>query len=62
MFITNPLSGRSLMSLFSTHPPIEERIAKLMGRQAPGAAPPSEEAGGGRTDAGDIWERLKGGR
>jgi heat shock protein HtpX len=29
MFIVNPLSGRSLMNLFSTHPPIEERIAKL---------------------------------
>jgi len=26
MFIVNPLSGRSLMSLFSTHPPLEERI------------------------------------
>ena len=29
MFIVNPLSGKSLMSLFSTHPPIEERVAKL---------------------------------
>ncbi|MDO9391872.1 MAG: zinc metalloprotease HtpX [bacterium] len=34
LFIVNPLSGKSLMSLFSTHPPIEERVAKLraMGR------------------------------
>jgi heat shock protein HtpX len=29
MFIVNPLSGRSLMNLFSTHPPIEERVARL---------------------------------
>ncbi len=29
MFIVNPLSGRSLASLFSTHPPVEERIARL---------------------------------
>jgi heat shock protein HtpX len=29
MFIVNPLIGRSLMNLFSTHPPIEERIARL---------------------------------
>jgi heat shock protein HtpX len=29
MFIVNPLSGRSLLNLFSTHPPIEERIARL---------------------------------
>ncbi|MEJ5348910.1 MAG: zinc metalloprotease HtpX [Desulfosoma sp.] len=29
LFIVNPLSGRSLASLFSTHPPIEERIRRL---------------------------------
>ncbi|MBM4135835.1 MAG: zinc metalloprotease HtpX [Nitrospira sp.] len=29
MFIVNPLSGGGLLKLFSTHPPIEERIAKL---------------------------------
>jgi heat shock protein HtpX len=29
MFIVNPLSGASLMNLFSTHPPIEERVARL---------------------------------
>ncbi|MBU2226654.1 MAG: zinc metalloprotease HtpX [Proteobacteria bacterium] len=29
MFIVNPLTGRSLMNLFSTHPPIEERISRL---------------------------------
>jgi heat shock protein HtpX len=29
MFIVNPLSGRSLAGLFSTHPPIEDRIQRL---------------------------------
>jgi heat shock protein HtpX len=29
MFIVNPLTGKSLMKLFSTHPPIEERVARL---------------------------------
>lgn len=29
MFIVNPLTGKSLMNLFSTHPPIEERIRRL---------------------------------
>ncbi|TSK05847.1 MAG: zinc metalloprotease HtpX [Geobacter sp.] len=29
MFIVNPLSGGALMRLFSTHPPMEERIARL---------------------------------
>ena len=29
LFIVNPLSGKALMNLFSTHPPLEERIARL---------------------------------
>ncbi|KAA0257688.1 zinc metalloprotease HtpX [Deferribacter autotrophicus] len=29
MFIMNPLRGRDILSLFSTHPPIEERIKRL---------------------------------
>lgn len=29
LFIVNPLSGRAFANLFSTHPPIEERIRRL---------------------------------
>jgi heat shock protein HtpX len=29
MFIVNPLVGKGLLNLFSTHPPIERRIARL---------------------------------
>ncbi|SFM95189.1 zinc metalloprotease HtpX [Thermodesulforhabdus norvegica] len=29
MFIVNPLTGGGLLSLFSTHPPIEERVRRL---------------------------------
>ncbi len=29
LFIVNPLTGSSWLTLFSTHPPIEERIARL---------------------------------
>jgi heat shock protein HtpX len=29
LFIVNPLSGRSFAALFSTHPPIEERVERL---------------------------------
>ncbi len=39
LFIVSPLSGRSLLSLFSTHPPVEERVARLeamAGQTAPG--------------------------
>lgn len=37
MFIVNPLSGKSMLALFSTHPPIEERVKRLeamAGRQS----------------------------
>ncbi|SDZ74835.1 Heat shock protein. Metallo peptidase. MEROPS family M48B [Desulfuromusa kysingii] len=33
MFIVNPLSGKSMAKLFSTHPPMEERIRRLEGMQ-----------------------------
>ncbi len=29
LFIVNPLSGSSILNLFSTHPPIEARVARL---------------------------------
>lgn len=36
LFFANPLKGRSFATMFSTHPPVEDRIAKLqeMGRHA----------------------------
>lgn len=36
LFFANPLKGKGLMNLFSTHPPIDERIRRLreMGRNA----------------------------
>lgn len=42
MFIINPLSGGSIAGLFSTHPPTEERIARLRamaGKPATGYTP-----------------------
>lgn len=30
MYIVNPLSGEGLAGLFSTHPPMEERIRRLL--------------------------------
>ena len=36
LFIVNPLSGGALHALFSTHPPIEERIRRLRALGASG--------------------------
>jgi heat shock protein HtpX len=57
MFMTNPLSGGGVMSLFSTHPPMEERISRLRG--TPGSRFMSK-SGPRRmeSDAKDFWDRL----
>lgn len=61
MFIVNPLSGRSMLNLFSTHPPLEDRIARLRGIQPPSSQrkveshPDTKEA---RAKA--EWDRLAG--
>ena len=41
MFIVNPLTGRSMAALFSTHPPMEERVRRLeeMAKTSPTARP-----------------------
>ncbi|HZE89027.1 MAG TPA: zinc metalloprotease HtpX [Verrucomicrobiae bacterium] len=33
LYIVNAFSGRALMNIFSTHPPLEDRIARLLGRR-----------------------------
>jgi heat shock protein HtpX len=55
MFTVNPLSGGGLANLFSTHPPLAERIARLRG-MPPADVPPIS---GGSADAGRaFWDRL----
>ncbi len=59
MFIVNPLSGKSMMSLFSTHPPLEERIRRLRG-YIPGASGfegPQKDRQTSEAEA--FWNRLK---
>ena len=60
MFIVNPLSGRSLMNLFSTHPPLEERISRLRGTRPSGAGPVPPTPPAGNKPGSDIWDRLSG--
>jgi heat shock protein HtpX len=61
MFIVNPLSGRSLMSLFSTHPPLEERIARLRGQRFKSHQPPTDSGPVDRqSQARAMWDRLSG--
>jgi heat shock protein HtpX len=57
MFIVNPLSARSMMSLFSTHPPLEERIARLRGHRP---SRPDSDSGPDRQrdQAKAMWDRL----
>jgi heat shock protein HtpX len=58
MFIVNPLSGRSLMNLFSTHPPLEDRIARLTGTR-PSSGPGVEtDQNRGQRQAEETWRNL----
>ena len=61
MFIVNPLSGGSIMHLFSTHPPIEERIARLRGA-TPDLPVDSghREEDSGLKQAEAMWKHLSG--
>ena len=61
MFIVNPLSGRSFQNLFSTHPPIEERIARLRDTTPSTTAPPPppEDRTSTSVDSGKaFWDRM----
>jgi heat shock protein HtpX len=68
MFIVNPLSGRSMQSLFSTHPAIEERVRRLRGGAHVDTPPPPPGAGGGpkpkmdrrQAEGKAFWDRLSG--
>ncbi|MBL6457494.1 zinc metalloprotease HtpX [Belnapia sp. T6] len=57
MFIVNPLSGLRLDSLFTTHPPTEERIRRLLAMMPPAPAWPQPVAPSawGTADRRNPW-------
>ncbi len=57
MFIVNPLSAQKLASLFSTHPPVEERVTRLTGS---GPTAPRSNSGSRRkkSEGAAFWDRL----
>ena len=61
MFIVNPLSGQHFKSLFSTHPPIEERVSRLRGTP-PSTSPPPPPSGNRSDTMADtgkaFWDRM----
>lgn len=57
MFIVNPLTGKRLMSLFSTHPPLEERVARLRGTKTSGHSA-GRTKGNMQSDAKAFWDKL----
>ncbi len=56
MFIVNPLSARSLMHMFSTHPPLEQRIARLRGTKTGMSVESGENNGKSAAEA--AWRNL----
>lgn len=54
MFIVNPLSGLRMDRLFATHPPTEERIARLMA-MGPMRGAPAMVAPGGASRSASPW-------
>ena len=58
MFIVSPFSGRSMANLFSTHPPMEERVARLreMARGGVQSAPADDYSSPGSGE----WDLLNG--
>jgi len=57
MFIVNPLSADYMMNLFSTHPPLEQRIAKLRGK-TPVSRPFDTQKSRGEKEAKAFWRHI----
>ncbi len=56
MFIVNPLRGSNLANLFSTHPPLEERISRLRGHRVSSSGYKDDNRG--RREAESAWKKI----
>lgn len=60
MFIVNPLSGKSMMNLFSTHPPLSDRIARLRGfPSSTDSLPPAGKSRSMQDQGRAFWDSLR---
>ena len=65
IFTVNPLKGGGIASMFSTHPPIAERVARLRGTKytptsSSGHGETSDSAVAANNDAQAMWKKLSG--
>jgi len=60
MFIVNPLSGQRLAGLFSTHPPLADRIARLRGTRPDDSRPQPPAADSRLSQGRSFWDNLSG--
>ena len=58
MFIVNPLAGSRFANVFSTHPPLEDRIARLRGKPSSGQRQIGRQSDRRSSDAQNMWDRL----
>lgn len=60
MFIVNPLSGKKMAGLFSTHPPVEDRINRLTGAgKPPSGQQNTQKSGSTMTEQSRaFWDSL----
>ena len=60
MFIVNPFSGGKMANLFSTHPPLQERIARLRGKPVDRQNNEGDDdRDRGLREARNTWGRLR---
>jgi len=58
MFIVKPMFGKKVSGMFSTHPPLEERIARLRGKSSGTDFASSNNNSNSHSEGKAFWDRL----